>query len=445
MVARGLGAGDHQLFGQTQRKLALWYAGVMGGILGLAGLGIYEGVLHAHQMTLDQEVRAVAGTLHTALEPLLQEPGEVPMAARRLLPDFCDREQDCPSSSSNFPLAQGSYYAILHGPSGAITATSGREPDIPWHGDTGKSWLTDDQGERFYQVAIALKTRGGEPWGVLYVGRTVLDWDNYLALVQWSCLAGVVLGWVIVGGASWWLAGLAMKPVRRSYGQIQQFTADAAHELRTPLAAMAATLETERSPQNAPQNSPLLDRLHSQTQRLITLVQNLLWLAKADQDQLPVQQEPCILEEIASDTLDELSALARQAQVQLKLNAPNSLTIPGNEPQLYQLFANLISNGIQYTPPHGQVTVTLEKRDRHAQITISDTGIGIPSDQRSRIFDRFYRVASDRSRPGSGLGLAIVAAIVQLHGGTVQCQGREGGGSVFVVRLPLARGPKKIE
>jgi signal transduction histidine kinase len=100
--------------------------------------------------------------------------------------------------------------------------------------------------------------------------------------------------------------------------------------------------------------------------------------------------------------------------------------------------ANLVSNGIRYTPAGGEVQVVIEcdRRDQRVRLQVADTGIGVPVELRSRIFDRFYRMVNDRSVAGSGLGLAIVAAIVRLHCGSVVCLERPGGGSVFVVELP---------
>lgn len=460
---------DRQLFRETQQRLAGWYAGVMGAILGLGGLGLYEVVIHAHRMTLDREVQSVTATIHASLEPLLVLPGVVSPEARRLLPNFCDRELCRDDRHDGFPLAARDYYAILYDRNGTIAATSGRQPDLSKLYRRQTAWLTDDQGERFYQTSIALHTRDGGDWGVLYVGRSIRAWDAYLRVVRWSLVIGLPVGWVIVGGASWWLAGLAMLPVRDSYDRIRQFTADAAHELRTPLAAMVATIEAERSTMSPDHpTDTTLDRLHGQARRLTALVRDLLWLSQLDRRDAPYEAEPCDLAEIVLDIVEEFSALAQNSGVNLSYELPlgsspnlnlnptsnpksnptpnptsnqtahSKTIIWGNEAQLYQVVANLVSNGIAYTPSGGQVQVVIEcdRRDRCVRLRVEDTGIGVPAQLRSRIFDRFYRVVNDRSVAGSGLGLAIVAAIVRLHGGSVVCLARTGGGSVFVVKLP---------
>lgn len=442
---------DRQLFRQTQQRLAGWYAGVMGAILGLGGLGLYEVVIHAHRMTLDREVQLVTATIHASLEPLLVEPGVVSPEARRLLPNFCDRKLCRDDRHDGLALADRDYYAILYDRNGAIAATSGRQPDQSTPNATETAWLTDDHGERFYQTAISLHTRDGRNWGVLYVGRSIRAWDAYLRVVRWSLVIGLPVGWGMVGGASWWLAGLAMLPVKDSYDRIRQFTADAAHELRTPLAAMVATIEAEQAEQaeqstRAPDHptDTTLDRLHGQARRLTALVRDLLWLSQLDRRDTPYDAEPCDLGEIVLDIVEEFSALAHHAGIRLSYDRPSGSSPPskpivhGNEAQLYQVVANLVSNGIRYTPAGGEVQVTIEcdRRDQCVRLQVNDTGIGVPVELRSRIFDRFYRVVNDRSVAGSGLGLAIVAAIVRLHRGSVVCLERTGGGSAFVVELP---------
>ncbi|MEW6495351.1 MAG: ATP-binding protein, partial [Cyanobacteriota bacterium] len=170
-------------------------------------------------------------------------------------------------------------------------------------------------------------------------------------------------------------------------------------------------------------------------------VADLLLLARMDRKAVPMGSQFCCLNELVSDLVEELEALAVSAQITLtsKVLVQEPLNILGTPEQLYRLVSNLIVNAIQYTPAGGEVTVVLDCHEHQAVIQVQDTGIGIPPQEQSRIFDRFYRVSSDRSRHtgGSGLGLAIARAIVQAHQGSIQVQSELGKGSTFTIRFPL--------
>ena len=149
------------------------------------------------------------------------------------------------------------------------------------------------------------------------------------------------------------------------------------------------------------------------------------------------------LHDIVSDVAKELAPLAMAAGVKLitDIRVQQSLEVMGNEQQLYRLVTNLVTNGIQYTAADGKVNLTLDRYQQEALIAIQDTGIGIAPKQQTRIFDRFYRVNSDRSRitGGFGLGLPIAAAIAQAHQGNIHLQSQPGKGTTFTIRLPLKR------
>ena len=241
-----------------------------------------------------------------------------------------------------------------------------------------------------------------------------------------------------------------MQPIYQSYKQIQQFTADAAHELRTPLAATRATVESALRTAHTfnPEVQDILQTIERQNHRLTQLVADLLLLAHMER-RTPLRSQICCLNDIVNDLVEELAALAIAAEVTLlsDIRVYKSLCVVGDEEQLYRLVANLIINAIQYTLAGGKVTVILERSDHHALVKIQDTGIGIAAKEQQRIFTRFYRINSDRSRAsgGSGLGLAIAQAIVQAHHGSLQVQSELGKGSTFIIRLPLKVTSSKSE
>ncbi|MFB2981123.1 two-component system sensor histidine kinase RppB [Microseira sp. BLCC-F43] len=440
---------QNKLFNQTRWRLAFSYAGVMGLILSLLGFGVYHAIAHAHWVAIDNELKSVAGTLHDSLELKLKQPGRLEPTVNELLPNLCIVGVSCvksPSNSSRHTLSainQGHYYIRLFDISGRLMAIAGAYPEGIPQKFNPETWqtLTDSQGNIYHQISVSLHTKTSQDWGYFQVGRSLKDFEDYLNIVKWSLKLGLPISLILVGVASWWLAGLAMQPIYKSYRQIEQFTADAAHELRTPLAATQATVESALMHKVDEQEArEILETIERQNKRLTQLVADLLLLSRMDKQSASARRQICCLNDLVSDLIEELAALAIPHQIDLKSNIRLStpLKVLGNADQLYRLVANLIVNAIQYTPSGGKVIVILERSEREAIIQVQDTGIGIPIADQKRIFDRFYRVNSDRSRHtgGAGLGLAIAKAIVESHKGSIQVQSELGKGSTFTIRLP---------
>ncbi|MFB8791089.1 MAG: two-component system sensor histidine kinase RppB [Potamolinea sp.] len=324
-----------------------------------------------------------------------------------------------------------------------MVATVGEQPDVLERLAPTEYWqvLHSSNGERFYQSSLLLRTNGGSPWGYLQIGQSLKEWDAYLNTLRLFLFLGLPFAMLLVGGASWWLAGVAMRPIYQSYRQMQQFTSDAAHELRTPLAVIQSTVEDTRLAEDLPEVHQNLDIIERQNSRLSSLVKDLLLICRIEQQQIPTQLQPCNLNDLMSDLVEELAGLAMVAEVNLKLEirAEWAILVLGDEAQLYRMVTNLITNAINYTPPGGLILAILDCTDKEALIQVQDTGIGIAPAEQARIFDRFYRVQSDRSRTsgGSGLGLAITMVIVQSHHGSIQVQSELGKGSTFTIRLSL--------
>lgn len=442
---------QNPLFRRSRWQLAVLYASVMGAILTVLGAGVYRAIAHAHEVTVDRELESVAEVIRNNLQAELSSANELEQLPAQRLPGLCVLPEQC-LTQANTPLdplqdANQDYYIRVVGPAGELLAIAGLRPEglpvtqppFPY-----LEPLYSDDGQEYHQVALALSPSANDaPSAYLLVGRSFQDFNEYLALVRWSLLLGLLIALELVVAASWWLADLAMRPIYQSYSQMQQFTADAAHELRTPLAAMGATLESVlRLPQlTEADTAETLTVIARQNNRLATLVNDLLFLSRLDNQKYPVQKQTCSLPDLLHDIGEEIAAfaLAKDILLSVEIESP-PLFVLGNEEQLYRLVLNLVNNALTYTPAGGQVTLRLRQRQQQALIEVQDTGIGISPKHQGRIFDRFYRV--DESRSGqsgnSGLGLAIAAAIAQAHGGSISVSSQLNQGSVFKIALPVS-------
>jgi heavy metal sensor kinase len=232
----------------------------------------------------------------------------------------------------------------------------------------------------------------------------------------------------------------------RSFQQIERFTADASHELKTPLTAIRGEAEVALMSEQTPATRATLQSIVAETERLSSIVNNLLLLSRADADQVRLNHEPVALQEIVLTTFETLERLARRKNIVLDFAEMEEVTIHGDALWLQQLFTNLIHNAIHYTPEGGSVTLSLtttmlgEPPTSCACFAVADTGPGIPAEHLPFLFDRFYRVDSGRSREqgGSGLGLNIARWVAESHGGKITISSTVGQGTVFTVLLPVS-------
>jgi two-component Ni(II)/redox sensor kinase NrsS len=435
----------------------------MGGILGVLGGGMAHILVQANWTALEREVESIAGTLHDSLEPILPPSENLTNVLQQIFPDLCRANLPCepnPSLIQRHTIGisdRSTYYIRVFDDQGNLLAFSPNQPTQLTTTLDLTLWQTLEttRGTRYLQFTTLLHSTHThldsgihhpvQSWGYLQVGRTLAAFDAETQRIQWILLAGLPLALGLIAVSSWWLSGLAMQPIYQSYQQQQQFTADAAHELRSPLASLLATVEAllrlPVKPQEQEPMTALLQSIERQGRRLSQLVNDLLLLTSLEQGTALKPPKPCCLNDIITDLTEELAELAVATDINLQSQVPdNPVHIVGYESKLYRLVSNLMTNAIQYTPPSGSVVVCLVAQERSATITFQDTGIGIPAEEQSRIFERFYRVNSDRSRKtgGTGLGLAIAQAIIQLHQGHLTLHSEVAQGSVFTVYLPIS-------
>ncbi len=221
--------------------------------------------------------------------------------------------------------------------------------------------------------------------------------------------------------------------------QVRQFTADASHELRTPLAALRGAAEVALSRRRSADDlrQVVADSIE-EYDRLARIAEDLLLLARADAGQDILRTERVRLDAAIADVVDLYRPLAEETGIELAFAERAEAWIEGDGGRLRQLVGNLIDNAIKYSPPGGQVSVTLHRTADGAELRIADRGPGIPSDLLPHVFDRFYRVdgARSRHRGGAGLGLAICHTIATAHGGRIRMESPPGNGVTVVVSLP---------
>ncbi|ABW27800.1 sensor histidine kinase [Acaryochloris marina] len=449
------------MFQTTRRRLALWYTGVTAILLLVFASGFYL---------------YVRGTLIERVDDTLSHVVEV--VQRSLVVE-----------ASNADLSPLDSPFIVN-----LEASFGDPPDAVDDDRIDLEWFSAEGDLLWSTLSEVLEV----PIRLGYRGETVEIADDYLLrqLTQRVMLNGNVLGYLrvshpwfevtkparqlfidlslgtsllvgLVAMTGWFLSGLAIEPIQDSYQHLKQFTADASHELRNPIALIQTNVQVALADPELemPEQRQQLEVIERLTQRLGRLVDDLLFLARQDSGMLEIDYQPCPLDAVLMEVVEDQRALATSKGVHLHLHLEETgaETVPSEEPfsvigdydQLVRLFTNLVSNGIQYTPAEGRVRVTLKQSLRqgipYLKAMVEDEGLGIPAEAIPHVFDRFYRADPARQRSlipatqqpvssgkvmGTGLGLAIAQAICHNHQGQMSVSSRLQQGTLFTVTLP---------
>lgn len=350
---------------------------------------------------------------------------------------------------------------------------------------TGVSFVTLNTGSqgqwRIYNSP--LPGRNDVPVGWIQVGQPVVLLNAELNGLFIPILLGTVIAMVLAVSGGLFLANQALRPIdrvtrtaqaistedlsrrinydgpqdevgrlaktldqtfdrlERGFEQERRFTSDASHEMRTPLTALKGRIEVTLSrSRNAEEYRETLADLNQGVDRLIGLSNSLLYLARLDQANQQWQSETLDLSDFVDSILDSMQPVAELKNIELRGVFASDVPVRGNLDQLTRLFLNLLGNALKYTQEDGHITFKLEKRDKMAIVTVTDDGPGIAAEHLPHLFERFYRVESDRASAtgGTGLGLAIAHEIARQHGGVLEIESEPGRGTIARVGLPLA-------
>ena len=476
------------MFDSVRTRLTLWYASVLAVSLVAFALLVYYAAARIFYERQDESLRSTAETVASAYMQELEEEGSIAKAndvvlAQMVFPnryvEVVDTEGRVVAQSSNLV----GYSLTLS----AATLSEARLRSVGFV--VSKTIESESLGVRV--AAVPLSKNSNNPFGFAVVAESLNVIEGGLRRLRRDFFAGVPLILLVASLGGYFLARKSLAPIalmnaqtqritaenlssrldltnpRDELGQLattinallarldatfteqQRFIADASHELRTPLAVLRGetevALEQNRGAEDYRESLALIK---DEAERLTRIVENLFILARQPVDQHSIMKEPLRLNEVVSECVRSAQVLATQRGLRLHLDgATSEVNFTGDDEMLKRMLLNLLDNAVKYTAPGGDVSVALSTQNGSARIVVTDSGIGIPSADQPRIFDRFYRVDKARSRAlgGAGLGLSIAKWIVEAHGGTICVESMPNQGSEFIVELPLKADGRPIE
>ena len=442
------------MFQTTRRRLAIWYTTVTAIVLLIFAIGMYiyvrSTLIERIDDTLNHVVEVVSRSIAIDKIDAPGAIGQFKINVGASFQDDSDRLDDDRIDLELFNIGGELLWSTL------------REPlNLPVWIDLDGETVRVSNNRILRQITAPIE-RNNVLVGFLRVSHPWFEVTKPTELLIIDLTVGTSLVITSVAAIGWLLSGIAIEPVKASYQQLKQFTADASHELRNPIATIQTNVQVALSEEPLqPQQRQQLQTIERLTRRLGRLVDDLLFLARQDSSIVTPEFSPIPLDALLMETIEEqqLAAVAKgirltleiidplpAAIVQLEQHELEAFSISGDWDRLARLFTNLLTNAIQYTPSHqdrAQINVQLRQLIRqntfYLQVRVQDNGIGIPDVALPHLFDRFYRVDPARTAnpsdvsSGSGLGLAIVQSIVISHHGELSVDSQVNVGTTVSV------------
>ena len=408
-------------------RVTVWYAGTFAIVLATLGTLLFAALAHDESVNLDALLRAATTEIARATErrKLELSHGEAIDAMDGMrIPDRMLYLFDL-EGHPLAPLTADSTIRAL-----AVEAASHDSASGQWDAPAdltlkahAQRFVTSD-GRRYVAAAV--------------VDRDIID-DRYGELLS---LAGAIgaLALMLVASGGWLVAGKAVAPVERSMEQMRRFMADAAHELRTPVAVLRSRVDvTLEQPRDAKTYESALGELRGEVERVASLVNDLFTLARADADERAYAPAKVQLDEVVLEAVTTAGWIAARRGIKLMVVESEEAVIDGDAALLRQLAIILLDNAIKFSRDCSVVTIGVRADAERALLAIADNGVGIADTDIPHVFERFYRAESARgSTSGAGLGLAIAKWITDVHGAQIVIESAREGGTRVTVRFALA-------
>jgi len=455
-------------------RLTFWYCSALTVVLVLLGVLVYGTVRHRLSLHHDEPLYAMA----MAVQHILNEQED----CHTLTPD----QINTLNQLGKLVLVHedgGEHQVFYQSPGMASNPLAPAVETIGWDVSPKPKFITfEHQGTPWRVLSMPYHSKAGRQ-GVIRLMADLGEIEEILRNLRLALMLLMPAGVLLSALGGYWLSRKALAPVDRvvrmaqeieannlnrrlphpgvndeigtlvdtlngmierleqSFDSMKRFTADASHELRSPLATMRNTIDVTLELPRSPEEQRLaLESMGEDVDRLRKIVEDLLLLARADSGRLVMTREHLRLNDLVAGLAEAYQPRAEESGIAVKTNVSEHVDVLGDERWLYQLVGNLLDNALKFTPRGGEILVRVTKDPQNALLEVIDSGPGIPEEDLERIFERFYQVDPSRTqsqKQGSGLGLAITDWIVKAHGGSITAANQPEAGARFKVVLPL--------